>query len=290
MKAYSLVVLMIALTILSACGDNILQNPQSQSSISPPQNLRAFSVNQSTVSISWTASTSATDTAFAGYTVYWGTRQDTVGESVLSYVIDSLAGEVTVSVRSRMHTGTLSDAVSINCAPAARFDAPSLLTEYYNTDPSRLAGFDVGGQNSDPLRFAINVADPAVAAQMDCYLFGGEGEIELPLELRSANVFFGPWNVTLFSTVSHSSTSLDYPLAAFPDVTTFTENHVDLENNTIYYVRVVGDQGGVNYARLHVRLLGGSQRNRSVEIRVSLQRLPGVLFAFVPSGDIFSLL
>lgn len=282
MKTYFPAVIILLLVMLAiGCGDNVLQNPPSQSTISPPQNIRALSVNESTVSLSWTASTSASDTIFGGYTVYWGTRQDTVGATILSYTIDSLAaGEIVVSVRSRSRSGTLSEAATIRCAPAARFDSPFTLTEYYNADVSRLAGFDVGGQNSNPLRFALSVSDPIVAAQLDCYLFGGEGEIEQPLELRSANVFFGPWNTTLFSTISHPGSSLDHPLSAFPDAGTFTENHVDISDNTIYYARVVGDQGGVNYVRLHIHVLsGGGQRNRSVELRVSLQRVPGVLFA-----------
>jgi hypothetical protein len=114
---------------------------------------------------------------------------------------------------------------------------------------------------------------------MDLYLFGGEGEVEVPLELRSADLFLGSWNATRFSTVIHSGPDLDLPLARFPDAATFTEQRLVLGDSMICYVRLAGPAGVVHVARLHVRMSGGPVRTRTVRISVSLQRQPGVPYA-----------
>jgi len=273
-------VVLTGFILLAGCGDNT-SDPLPSTAFNPPQNLKALSLTESSIRVDWTASTSASDTTFAGYVISWGTRSDTLPTSTFSYVIDSLLpGELSVSLRSRRINGQGSDAAIVRWAPAARFDAGMTLREYYIQEPGRLSGLDVGGQQSDPLAMAVEGGNPTVGQRMDIYLFGGEGEIEQPLTLRSANLFLGSWNSSFFSTVSHSSTSLDYPLSSFPVATSFTENAVQIQDNRVYYLRVVGDQGSVNYARIHVRVVpGGGQRNRSIEVKISLQRAPGLIYA-----------
>jgi hypothetical protein len=79
--------------------------------------------------------------------------------------------------------------------------------------------------------------------------------------------------------VSHASDDLNLALAAFPDPSTFTESAVRITDNTIYYARVAGDLGAAYYVRLHAHIIGGGQRAREVQLRVSLQRLSGVPYA-----------
>lgn len=270
----------VAILSWTGCGDNTSDSLPA-TGFNPPENLKALSLSESSIRVDWTASTSASDTNFAGYLISWGARADTLPASTLSYVIDSLLpGELFINLRSRRMNGQQSVPATVRWAPAGRFDAGFVLREYYVQEPGRLSGLDVGGQQSDPLAIAVEAGNPAVGQRLDIYLFGGEGEIEQPLTLRSANLFLGSWNSTFFSTVSHSSTSLDYPLSSFPAATSFTENAVQIQDNRVYYLRVMGDQGSVNYARIHVRVQsGGGQRNRSIDVKISLQRAPSLMYA-----------
>jgi len=114
---------------------------------------------------------------------------------------------------------------------------------------------------------------------MDLYLSGGNGSVEEPLQLQSTSLLASTWNMTLFSTVNHPATGLDYYLASFPAASTFSLDHVPVTDNTIYYARIVGDGGTSNYARIHVHRPGGSFPIRAVEVKVSLQRGAGLLYA-----------
>jgi hypothetical protein len=262
--------------LVPGCGEN-QQGPSTGSTFGPPQDLKALSVNENTVRLQWSAAAGADDSLFAGYIALWATRRDSLTKTTLSYTIDSLPpGQVIVTMYSYKTDGQLSDGATIRWAPAARFDSPYTIAEYDAQQPNRASGFDVGTRISDPATIAVN---PAAPQTMDMYLYGGAGQISEPLSMRSAHLYQGNRNVTYFSSVSHSSTSLDYPLSAFPAEASFTEDDILVVDNTIYYAKIVGANQETNYARLHVRVTGGSFPDRTIEIRVSLQRQPGLLYA-----------
>ncbi len=267
------------------CGDNITQAPGT-SGVGSPQNLKAFSRSATSVGLTWAAPADLTDSTFLGYQITWGNKRDTVPPSVLSYEVDSLpAGETLFNVASRVAGASPGTPASIRWAPAARFDSSFELTEYYIADPARMAGLSVGGAQSDPQALAVSID----ATTMDFFLFGGSATPEEDLELRSANLYLGSLNQTFFSTVTSSSPSLDYALGSFPALSTFTESSIPVQANTIYYARVVGDQisGPMITVRIHVgAIISNGIRDRSVLITLSLQRVPGLLFAgAVESGN-----
>ncbi len=261
---------------LLGCGENQSTNPTNQ--IGPPGNLKALSVNSTTVGLQWTAPTGQAD-SLGGYVVQVGSKRDTLGRLVTSFMADSLPqGEATFTVYSRSVSGSLSNGTVIKWAPAARFDSAFTLYEYnklVNVSSVRCA-LDVGTSTLNP---ATMTATQPNAPRMDLYLFGGDGTFPDSLALQSINVLVQQYNMTLFSTVTHHASGLDYYLASFPDASTFTLTSVPVIDNTIYYVKVVGDAGSVNYARLHVRLAPGDFPSRAVSVRVSLQRTPGLLYA-----------
>jgi hypothetical protein len=79
--------------------------------------------------------------------------------------------------------------------------------------------------------------------------------------------------------VATAATSLDTALSVFPAATSYVLGTVPVMDNIIYYVLVTGAANERHYARVHVRRPAGVYPNRSVEIRVSLQRVPWTPFA-----------
>jgi hypothetical protein len=276
----------LALSILFGCGKNI-ESLGPSDIFGPPQNLRALSVNESTVSLQWSAAGGASDSLFQGYIVQWEGNQDSLSKSTLGYTVDSLSSGVKMfTVRSFRSDGQVSDEALISWAPAARFDSAYAVFESTSSSSVRPEGFNVGTQTTDPTVMLIDLTNPTVMQTMDLYFSGGSGQIAQPLAMSSANILFGSLNRTSFSSVKHSSTSLDFPLSSFPDVATFTKDTIVVNDNTIYYARVIGNPGEMNYARIHLHVRPGTGfPDRVVEVRVSLQQVPGLLFALDRSTE-----
>jgi hypothetical protein len=271
-------ILVLALAI-AGCGEN--QDTTSPSAVGAPENLKALSVNSATVGLQWSAPTGQSDSV-GGYVVQVGSVRDTLGENQLSFLADSLTpGEKTFTVYTRRLSGALSDGAVIKWAPAARFDVPIALYEYRTSNTSLLSALDVGSATLDPAAMTVTLDN---ASRIDLYLYGGNGAVEDTLQLQSTSLLVSSWNATAFSTIHQSSSGLDYYLSAFPAGSTFTLDHVTVTDNTIYYVRTIGDNG-LTYARIHVHVqAGASFPSRAVEVRVSLQRVPGLLYAFDHEG------
>jgi hypothetical protein len=126
----------------------------------------------------------------------------------------------------------------------------------------------------------VNPSVPIVSQTLDVYFYGGQGQIRDSLAMWSASLLVGTFNPTRFSTVTHTASSLDHSVAAFPDPGTFTKDSIAVADNTIYYARVIGDPQQVNYCRLHLRVQPGTTfPNRIIEVKISLQRVPGLLYA-----------
>ena len=260
---------------LVGCGENE-ETTSPSTKLGPPENMKALSVNGSTVGLQWSPPGGELD-SLGGYVVQIGNARDTLAKTILSYAADSLTpGEKTFTVYSRRVSGGLSDGAVIKWGPAARFDSPYVVSEYRTNVTTVESALDAGTATLDPAAMSINSTN---APRMDIYLFGGNGAVEEALQLQSTSRLASVWNATLFSTVTHASAGLDFYLASFPAASTFTLETIPVTDNTIYYIKVVGDGGSTNYARIHVHLRGGSFPNRAVEMKVSLQRTSGLLFA-----------
>ncbi len=277
-RSLTMPALLCAAVLLPSCGDN-LSAPGPGGTILQG-GLTALSVNTATVRFGWSAVQGLPDSVVRGYLATWTGGRDSLPPSARSLVIDSLSpGEVTFTIQALVSIANQAPQAVMRWAPAARFDTPLLLTEYYVSQPDRPAGLDLGGTNADPATFAVDPGNPQVGQVLDLYLYGGEGEFSDPLVLRSAHLLVGSWNQTLFSTVTDSSSTLDFPLSRFPGADTFTLDAVPVTENTIVYARVQGNEGGIHVVRLLIGTVTGSGRTRSLGIRVSLQRVPGLPFA-----------
>jgi hypothetical protein len=129
---------------------------------------------------------------------------------------------------------------------------------------------DVGTQTTNPSTLAL---DGSAQTTLDFFLYGEGGQA---LTLRSAHLYLPSWNQTFFSPVQHQAPNLDLYLTSFPTTYSLTEVDVPDNTNAIYYARVTGEAGAVHYVRIHVRVLPGGFPSRSIAVRLSLQRMPGV--------------
>jgi hypothetical protein len=269
--------LLATVVIALGCGENLA--PPYSGNFGPPKNLKALSVDSTTVRLQWSAADGSSDSTFGGYEVLYLGQTFATPKTILEWNARNLpSGLVAFSVRSRSTDGRTSDTVSISWAGANRYEGNYILTEFLAGDPSRQSGLDVGNGLAIPR--VMGLQDVNAGQLVDVFLAGGglipPGQ-EAPLRLYSASIYAPAYPVAGFSSTTSSSPSLDYFLAAFP--TSLDSLSVLLTDNTIYYVRVGGPNATVNVARLHVRLLGGSYPNRTVAINISLERIPNLLVA-----------
>ena len=283
-KLYLLVAVLAAFTL--GCEDNV-PSPAPVAAFLPPTGLKALSVNQTTVSLQWTAAGGSGDSTFAGYVVQVGGQRDTLGKATTSFIADSLPpGESEFHVSSLRVDGVRSDAAVIRWAPATRFDSTYLVYENASPVSVRPEGFNVGTTTTNPSVMPIDLNDPMVEQTMDLFFNGDSVETRQSLSMWSAHLRLATLSRTFFSTQTNGSPSLDFPLAQFPPENTFTKDSIAVVDNTIYYAKVVGDPLQVNFARLHLHIRPGtSVPNRIIEVRVSLQRVPGLLYALVPEDN-----
>jgi len=269
MKSICAVTLLAGL--LWGCGDN-QSGPGLDYTLEPPAAVRAFSADSTHVRVHWDRSVSATESNFGGYLLSWGTVTDTLSASVLRFTAGPLPPGLTqFTLRSRRTDGRVSAPISISWAPAARFDAsPLVIYEIDDSTSGRPTGIDAGTQTTNPIAVVIT---PSAEGTLDFFLQGRAGQ---PLLLSSANQYLSAWNVTLFSTESIAAPTLDTALAAFPAGITFSLLNVPVADNTIYFARIEGAPGEVHYIRIHVRVPAGTFPSRAIEVRLSLQRAPGV--------------
>jgi len=257
-----------------ACGENIAPPP---ADLTPflPQNLSAASLDVRTVGLAWNLPSNVNDTVLVGYVVEAAGQQTSIGKRESVFVASSLPPGVSQFRVSPLGAGgATAPGPTISWAPAERFDTAFVLYEYNVSALSRPVGLKMGSRLTDPEALPL-----ALAAQnsMDLWVNGDAG---LPLTLRSANLWLADWRVTQFSSVTTPAPSLDVAIPAYPAPSTFGQGIVQIQNNTIYYAICEGDNPNeLNYVRIHVRVLPGSFPDRSIEIRLSLQRQPGVPFA-----------
>jgi len=265
-----------AVLLCEGCGNN-LAGPAGTSLLTSPGSFSALSVDSAHVSLSWTAPAAAVDTTFTGYVLSWGTVSDTLARSALQFTAGPLPrGATAFSIRSLQKGGSPSDAATITWAPAWRFDAvPIVVTEYNAPLQTGSPGVDAGTGTSNPS--AVGLSDANADSTLDFYLWGPS---DSPLEILSASQYNPGWHQTLFSTVATPSADLNAPLTSFPADNTFTLQTVTIADNTIYYVKVVGNTGEINYVRVHVHMLsGGSYPARAIEVRISLQKVSRLPYA-----------
>ena len=277
MKFTSVVATVLLAALVTGCEENTAVPKEGE--LLPPENVQALSVNGSTVSLKWDAP-SAMDSTYLGFVVRYDTVKFLLPTSARTYLAAGLPEGVTDFSLYSVNRDTVSSAVALlGWAPADRFDQPFVLKEYYASDPSRDCGLNIGGPGTDP------DAVPIVIGQqppVDLYLYAGG--LQGGLTIRGGQMWEASWGPSLFSTTTTSSPDLDAYLSVFPS--SFSQNEVPVTDNTIYYLQAKGDDNQMHYLRLHVKVVPGlAFPNRSVEIRISLQRVAVLRYACAGAGE-----
>jgi hypothetical protein len=275
------VVLLLVLSFAAIrCGENVAD--VNSGAYAPPGNLKAYSVDRSTVQLEWTAPSGVNDSLFKDYLIMWanGTKEESISKGVLTYTVDSLnSGTNVFTLFSRDINNVVGTGASINWAPAERFPGPYTIYEARGTTAD--AAIDCGTDGGSPTTMPM---DNNAAGKADFYFFGGQGQVNNPqVELVSADQWLVGNKVTLFSTVSHSSSTLNYFLSSFPATTTFTEPRIVVSAGTIYYAQLTDANSAIHYARILVTAILGAAPARNVRLQISLQRSVGVPYA--DAGD-----
>lgn len=262
--------------MLCGCGEN---TGGPTGFVGTPRDLKAISLDASTIELFWSPPDGLVDSLFAGYRIQYLGRDETIPKTSLSYIAGSLPqGDVVFTLFVRGSGARVSDGVAFRWAPAARFDSMLVISEFSSADLNRNCCLDLGSALRDPS--VTSFSAPNARQLADLYLWGEPvtaGSVSSPLELRSPSLFSTAFNATLLSPVTNSSPSLDLPLSAFPQE--FSLQIIPVTDNTIYYVRFLGENATLFYARLHVRVLGGVAPGRTIGVTVSLQRTPALPIA-----------
>ena len=283
-KLTTLFTLMIALGFIFTACDNTT-DPVAEPVVkypNAPTALMATSLNETSVSLKWTLSTSEADTNFTGYVVYTdGSGPINVAKGISTFTLATLenAKEYTFTVKSVYRDGKESQtSPSIKWAPAYRFveninSAPIRLYVSSSSLGSGLNIFDVDGSAPKGLK----------VASLELWTLG--------IETKTANVLkFGPASsldydatgktlktVYLVSTPVFANSLNDVFDSEVLSAKTFSTDFVDLNSlnsngkNAVFYVKEMRD-GKAHYAKVLVKNNNGFlQNDEYIECEVSYQ-------------------
>ena len=287
---------LVLLVVIDGCKSNT--GPTADRPLDPPTDPRAYSGDDSTVVLFWTASRSKDLSVFDGYRVtavddtgavvateFTPTRNDT------SLTISGLRGGEsysfnTVAMVVASASGyTESSPAVIEWAPASRFTADtSGLIHLYDTiwypDSSGLIVFDstLGG----PRR--VSLVSPGRDSIFVDFVVTSLGT---PMYIGSAEYYNPNWRQSRFSSVIDYASSLEYARSAPPDPLTYTETFIQVPNtllstSVILYFRT---QDG-NYGRMLLQrdpskgiLIWGSYPYRYLTLQISYQTTPDIPYS-----------
>jgi hypothetical protein len=264
--------------MLCGCGENVY-DPSNPDRVNPPRNVEGLAWDSTGVSLQWLSGGDVPDSVIRGYRIEYNGLVDSVSRAQTTKILRQLPlGKTTFAVLTVLTNGVISDPATFQWAPASRFDSPPIIIyEDPGTDGTRPRGMRVGSKTTSP--YAVVLATQNAAQVVQLVLDGSGAQ---PLRLQSPTYVLQNALLTLFSSTSHASTSLNYYLSSYP--TTYDRDDVPIIDNTIYYLRLRGDNGETNHARIHVHFTPGAAfPNRSVEIRVSLQRVAELQLARLES-------
>jgi hypothetical protein len=254
--------------LLCGCGENIY-DPSNPDHVNPPRNLEGLSWDSTSVSLQWLPAGDVPDSVISGYRIEYNGLVDSVTRLQTAKILRQLPlGRTTFAVLTVLRNGVISDPATFQWAPASRFDTPPVIIyEDPGLTGTRPRGMRVGSKTTSPYAVVLTTQNASQVVQLVL-----EGSGAQPLRLQSPTYVLQNALQTLFSSTSHASTSLNYHLSSYP--TTYDRDDVPIIDDTIYYLRLRGDNGETNYARVHVHITPGAAfPNRSVEVRVSLQRV-----------------
>lgn len=281
---------------LGACKTNT--GPTTDRPLEPPTNPRAYSSDDSTVVLFWTASNSKDLSVFDKYRV---TATDDTGavaamlftptESDTTMTVTGLrAGEAytfsivsTVVATASGYTESFPSLLEWAPAPRFAYDTTGRLQLYEAIgypDSSALIVFDttIGG----PRRLSLRT--PGRDSLFLDFVVTSGGT---PMYIGSADYYKAGWRESRFSSVIDFAPSLDYATSAPPDSSTYALAYIAIPNSTtslsaIVYFRTADG----NYGRMLIErdpskgiLIWGAYPYRYLTVQISYQTTPDIPYA-----------
>ncbi|MBI4811450.1 MAG: fibronectin type III domain-containing protein [Ignavibacteriales bacterium] len=282
----------IGCLMLLGCEDN--STGAEKTALASVTNLKAYSVSETSVGLTWISSTSENVSEFGGYAI---TVKKPNGDVQLTFSVDKEDTSFTILtltegviytfeiVTTAIEGATSyknSSTVSVKWSPARRLNADDLGVDIKVYETSSLSSFGSGLILYHPTTHTpkvVSIGNPgADSSYIDLYLKTNTAT-EGSVILQSASLFRSSWKLTRFSSVYRSVNSLDNAQIAPPDTSTYSLTSIQFDSTTtvstsrIYYFK--GDNG--NYGRILVQrasngtLIWGTTPEQYLNLKVSYQ-------------------
>lgn len=287
LKILTFIVILGFVFIWSACQED--STGPGKTKLQPATGLKAFSVNNTSVGLKWTKSTSENLTDFENYIIKVKTldnntfKTSTAAKGTDSTVIAGLSNgiiyrfEITSIAKAASKDYINSDSVTIRWSPAWRFDTEGQIPiQVYERTSS--VGYASGlifyyPQTGQPKTVSLLSAD---SSHIDVFV---DSKGASNVALSSSHLYRSNRRITRFSTVSYNSTTLNDPQVAPPDSLTYTAfeilvDSVAVASPRIYYYK--GSSG--NYGRILLErnptngtLIWGTSPEQYLKVKISYQ-------------------
>lgn len=293
LKKYVVLIITIPIAILlSACSESTTDTGNTK--LQPVTNLKAFSVNHTSIGLKWTKSTSESLSDFdkyevkvilnnnvvATYSILKGTDSTVITNLTAGaiYVFDVIA-KATSSSKNYID----SDPQQIRWSPAWRFETedgipikvyertsstgyPSGLIFYYQSLSAPPAPKTVSLLSSD-------------SSQIDVFVNTRDAS---NVSLSSSHLYRPNRRITRFSTIEDASETLNNPKTVPPDTATYTKYEIQIDSVAVSSSKIVyfkGNNG--NYGRILIMrnpsngtLIWGSSPEQYLQLKISYQSQP----------------
>lgn len=282
----------IGCLMLSGCEDN--STSAEKTALASVTNLKAYSVSETSVGLTWISSTSENVSEFGGYAI---TVKKPNGDVQLTFSVDKEDTSFTIltltegviytfEIVSTAIEGATSyknsSTASVKWSPARRLNIDDLGVDIKVYETSSSSSFGSGLILYHPTTHTpkvVSIGNPgADSSYIDLYLKTNTAT-EGSVILQSASLFRSSWKLTRFSSVYRSVNSLDNAQIAPPDTNTYSLTSIQFDSTTtvstsrIYYFK--GDNG--NYGRILVQratngtLIWGTTPEQYLNLKVSYQ-------------------
>ncbi|RCK71800.1 MAG: hypothetical protein IGBAC_0757 [Ignavibacteriae bacterium] len=292
LKIISLMLLPLVLMFFSACSDSTTDSGKTR--LSPVTNLKAFSVNNTSVGLKWTKSVSENIADFDKYEIKIKRADTTVSTQYVNKGIDSVIISnlsngviydfiVTAKVTSNSQNYIDSDPVQVRWSPAWRFTTEGTfpIQVYERTSSTGYASGLI------LYYFSLNVAPgpktvsllSADSSLIDIFV---DSKGASNIALSSSHLYRPNRKITRFSTVEYSSETLNYPQFAPPDSATYTRFEITIDSVQVASSKIVYYKGSNgNYGRILIKrnptngtLIWGTSPEQYVRLEISYQSVP----------------
>jgi hypothetical protein len=267
------------------------ENPNTQTGVAGPSNLRAYSMDSSRVGLTWNLSPDENKQELLNYVI---TVRDTAGNvrTPISAVKGQSAATVSgltegvvyiFTIRNNVTSGAVStDSATVRWSPAKRFDSEGSapIQVFETADPNRPSGLDLYSPSTNgPVTRSITGPTNALVDLFVATLSGSQN-----LEIRSASLSTSipSGKVTTFDPNGVNAASLNSdPRLVPPAATAFTTLVVTVPNAPASQGLIFwGKTQEGNYFRLFIEsngtsLISGPVGNRFITVRISYQSVVG---------------